>query len=434
VRSSGALVVACGGGKGGAGKSLVAANLGIAIARLGMRTVLVDADLGAANLHTMFGIDQPGATLGALIDRRVANLEEVSIPTGEPRLFLVPGTGAVVGSANLAHAQKLKLLGHIRRIDAEVIIVDVGAGVAFNTLDLFDVGDVRLVVATPQLTSLQNAYAFTKGAVYRGLRAAAHDDAERELLSGSSDHTETERVGHSIARVEQRDPQLAGRMRRIVAGFGGAIVGNQLEGPSQRNVLFGLSRMARDFLGVELPVVAELPLDPQLHRSVTDRKPYLLTHPGTRLAQAFGKLAEQVAMTNLSAVREARALTEPEAPPASADAEFGETLTPYLRREPRVAVDWPGMVRGGAGESYGRVVDVSLRGALVATPLQLDRGVRVELRMQRYPDSFLGVVRHARPGYLGVEFDVAHEAPVRDATARLGRDRRDTPGRLSVVR
>jgi len=434
MQNSGALVVACGGGKGGVGKSLVAANLGIALARLGMRTVLVDADLGAANLHTMFGIDQPGATLGALIDRRASSLEEVAIPTGEPRLFLVPGTGAVVGSANLGHAQKLKLLGHIRRIDAEIVIVDVGAGSAFNTLDLFDVGDVRLIVATPQLTSLQNAYAFTKGAVYRALRAAAHDEEERELLSGATDRTETERVGHTIARVEQSDPKLAERMRRIVAGFGGAIVGNQLESAAQRNVLYALSRMARDFLGVTLPVVTELPLDALLHRSVTERRPYLLAHPSGSAARSFGRLAEYIASTNLSAVREARAFTEAEQPSPTLDAEFGDCLTPYLRREPRVAVDWAAELRLDTQVATGRVVDVSLRGALVATPLRLERGARVELRIHRYAQPISGVVRHTRAGYLGLEFDVAHEAPVTDASARLGPGNAARAGRLAAVR
>ena len=434
MQNSGPLVVGCGGGKGGVGKSLVAANLGIALARLGMRTVLVDADLGAANLHTMFGIDHPGATLGALIDRRAASLEEVAIPTGEPRLFLVPGTGAIVGSANLGHAQKLKLLGHIRRIDAEIVIVDVGAGSSFNTLDLFDVGDVRLIVATPQLTSLQNAYAFTKGAVYRAQRAAARDEAERDLLSGSSDHTETERMGHTIARVEQCNPQLAERLRRITSGFGGAIVGNQLEGSSQRNVLYALSRMARDFLGVELPVVAELPLDTQLHRSVTERRPYLLGHATGPVARAFGRLAECVASTNLSAVREARAFADAEEPPISADKEVGHYLQPYLRREPRIAVDWPADLRVPDQVAVGRVVDVSLSGALVATPLRLDAGARVELKIRRYPEMIRAVVRHTRAGFLGLEFDVAHEAPVRDATARLGASAQPTPGRLSIVR
>ncbi len=420
MQKSGALVVACGGGKGGVGKSLVAANLGIALARLGMRTVLVDGDLGAANLHTMFGIDQPGATLGALIDKRAANLEEVSIPTGEPRLFLVPGTGAVVGAANLGHAQKTKLIGHIRRIDAEVIVVDVGAGTSFNTLDLFDVADVRYVVASPQLTSLQNAYGFTKGAVYRALRAAAHDEAERELLTGSTDRTETERVGHTLARVDLQDAQLAERMRRILGGFGGAIVGNQLENAGQRNVLFGLSRMARDFLGITLPVVAELPFDQGIHQSVTVRKPYLLLRPVGPVAQAFGRLAEHVVSTNLSALRDARALTETPVPVTVKDDEFGGEFAAYLRRDARHAVTWPATLHGPSGAAPVRVVDVSLSGVLVATPVVSVQGDRVELRIQGHPEAFRAIVRHARPGYLGLEFTEPQEALLRQAAEPRG--------------
>lgn len=426
MQKSGALVVACGGGKGGVGKSLVAANLGIALARLGMRTVLVDGDLGAANLHTMFGIDQPGATLGALIDRRAANLEEVSIPTGEPRLFLVPGTGAVVGAANLGHAQKTKLIGHIRRIDAEVVVVDVGAGTSFNTLDLFDVADVRFVVASPQLTSLQNAYGFTKGAVYRALRAAARDEPERELLTGSTDRTETERVGHTLARVDLQDPQLAERMRRILAGFGGAIVGNQLENGAQRNVLFGLSRMARDFLGVTLPVVAEFPLDHAIHHSVTARKPYLLTRPTGPIAQAFGRLAEHVVSVNLSAVRAARAPVETAVPLAVQDHEFSGEFAAYLRRDARHAVSWPATLHGPSGAAAVRVVDVSASGVLIATPVVSVQGDRVELRLPGHPEPFRAVVRHARPGYLGLEFTEPQEALMRQAAEPRGAG--DGPG------
>jgi flagellar biosynthesis protein FlhG len=409
VDGSGALIVSCGGGKGGAGKSLVASNLGIALARLGMRTVLVDADLGAANLHTMFGIDQPGATLGALLDRRVRSLEEVAIPTGEPRLFLVPGTGAVVGAANIAHAQKTKLLAHIRRIDADVVVVDVGAGTAFNTLDLFDLGDVRLVVATPQLTSVQNAYGFIKGAVHRSLRAAAHTDEERALLASASDRTETERGGHSVARVEQQNPQLAARMRAMIAGFGGAIVGNQVEGPAQRNVFFALSRMARDFLGVTLPVVAELPLDTDLRRSITTRKPYLYTFSAGPIAKAFGQIAEHVVSANLAEIRSARALVEIDELPAPRDDEHGVDLTSYLRREVRVAVDWPAELRSGGAAFPVRVVDLSPRGALVASKAAIASGARIELRVAYHPDPIVGTVRHVRPGYVGIEFDQAHE-------------------------
>ena len=133
-------------------------------------------------------------------------------------------------------------------------------------------------------------------------------------------------------------------------------------------------------------------------------------------------------------MREARAFTEVQQPSATLDAEFGECLTPYLRREPRVAVDWPAELRLAEQVAIGRVVDVSLRGALVATPLLLERGARVELRMHRYTQPISAVVRHTRAGYLGLEFDVAHETPVNDASARLGPGNASSPARLAVVR
>ena len=102
---SGPVCISVGGGKGGVGKSVVAANLGVAIADLGFRTVIIDADLGAANQHTLFGIDRPGQSLQAFLDKDVRSLEEIASPTGAPRLFLVPGIGAVPGAANLNHAQ-----------------------------------------------------------------------------------------------------------------------------------------------------------------------------------------------------------------------------------------------------------------------------------------------------------------------------------------
>ena len=133
----GPLRVAVGGGKGGVGKSVVAANLACAMAELGFRTILVDADLGSANQHTLFGIDRPGVTLQALIDRKIETLEEAVTPTPYGRLFLVPGSGAVVGAANVAHGQKLKLIRHIARLDADAIIIDCGAGTSYNVVDLF---------------------------------------------------------------------------------------------------------------------------------------------------------------------------------------------------------------------------------------------------------------------------------------------------------
>src|SRR6185436_2717846 len=80
-----------GGGKGGIGKSLLTASLGWQLAQLGKRVVLVDADLGGANLHPCLGLQNPKRTLGDFIQRRVAQIEDVAVETGQPGLRLVSG-------------------------------------------------------------------------------------------------------------------------------------------------------------------------------------------------------------------------------------------------------------------------------------------------------------------------------------------------------
>src|SRR5687768_14111356 len=75
-------IIAVGGGKGGIGKSMVSANLGVALAQAGLNVLLVDADLGGANLHTCLGVGQPTATLSDFLRKNKAQLDEVIIPTG----------------------------------------------------------------------------------------------------------------------------------------------------------------------------------------------------------------------------------------------------------------------------------------------------------------------------------------------------------------
>src|SRR4051794_27501646 len=74
-------IIAVGGGKGGVGKSLLAANIAIYLAQLGKRVVLFDADLGGANLHTFVGIERPATTLGDFFDKRVSRLEDCVLQT-----------------------------------------------------------------------------------------------------------------------------------------------------------------------------------------------------------------------------------------------------------------------------------------------------------------------------------------------------------------
>src|SRR5690606_6228959 len=102
-------------------------SVGLELARRGYRTVLIDADLGGANLHTCPGLNRPSRTLSDFINRKVSRIDEVVIPTGVPNLGLVSGALDALDVANTKYAQKLKLLRNFHSFDADYAILDLGA-------------------------------------------------------------------------------------------------------------------------------------------------------------------------------------------------------------------------------------------------------------------------------------------------------------------
>lgn len=279
------LSVAIGGGKGGVGKSVVALNLALSIARLGARVIVVDADLGSANLHTMLGIDRPGLTLQALLDGRVKELAEVVLPTDYANLQLIPGSVAVPGAANLHHGRKQKLIRQIEQLACDVVVIDCGAGIHFNTVDLFTAANMQLLVASPQLVSLQNAYGFLKASVYRMLRQHAHDLGKAELVDAATDQTEVETVAKLLVAISEEDPLLTRTLADLLDNASFAVIGNQLVDAKEYNALRALSRMIRDFLCVDAPVLGALMRRERIHAAVSRRRPFAAdsTEPEGRL-------------------------------------------------------------------------------------------------------------------------------------------------------
>ncbi len=158
-----------GGGKGGVGKSLLTATIGLALARMNKSVIAVDADLGAANLHTYLGIKSPGHTLMDILENRIS-AEEGLIPTPQPGLRLISCAGDILGIANPDSEQKDRIISFITGLHADYVLVDLGAGTSYNVLDFFNMSHEGIVIVSPDPASMQNAYAFIKSAVYRRIQ------------------------------------------------------------------------------------------------------------------------------------------------------------------------------------------------------------------------------------------------------------------------
>ena len=117
-----------GGGKGGTGKSFLTGNMGILLARQGFKTLLIDADLGAPNLHTIIGLPDPATSLSDFLNKKVGTLQETVIEMPVHNLFLISGAKNKLDIANLAHEQKMKILRAVSRLDYDYILFDLGTG------------------------------------------------------------------------------------------------------------------------------------------------------------------------------------------------------------------------------------------------------------------------------------------------------------------
>ena len=142
-------IIPIAGGKGGVGKSFLSANLAIALAQAGRDTIAVDLDLGASSLFAFLGLANRFPGIGDFVRAKRGELSDLLVPTECPNLRFLPGDGRSPFMANIAHAQKKKILRGLKMLPAEYIILDLGSGSTYNTLDFFSLGQTGIMVTTP---------------------------------------------------------------------------------------------------------------------------------------------------------------------------------------------------------------------------------------------------------------------------------------------
>lgn len=319
-------MIAVAGGKGGVGKSTIAANLALAVGRLGMRTVIVDADLGAANLHTMFGALHPKVTLADYLDHSVEGLDDAGLKVA-PLVTLVAGTSRP-GSANLNNGQKLRLLRGIARIDADCVLVDVGAGTSYNVVDLVAACDHKLLVLTPHLPSLHNAYALLKACVHRVVRKLSSDETEQGLIDAALAHESKARtIPQLLSVLRPLDADLADRIVAVLVRFGAALIGNQLGAEQEQHALGRMSELIHDHLLVHAPVSAAVRRSGTLAGGLQAGAGTLAKRSDDTYA-IFARLARALLDTDLTRLRGEERVSQPTTVPIWIARELQEVVKP----------------------------------------------------------------------------------------------------------
>jgi len=285
---------AIGGGKGGAGKSVVSSVMAFWLARMGKRTVLVDVDLGGANLHTLLGIKSPSKTLNDFITRKFEVLEDICINTGAQNLRLICGASDVLSLANPHFSQKVKLITHFSRIDADYVILDLGAGTSFNVLDFFLAANKKIVVLTPEPTSIQNAYIFIRNAVYRRLsRLSGKTPSLQALIKTAMDPKNVLKI-RTVKELLQFIEESGGKdvmdvLKKEIENIRPTIITNMARDNKEKNAGQIVQIVAEKYLTTQTTALCSVSYDKQIGAMVSHMTPLIHLDQSS---QAFADIYE----------------------------------------------------------------------------------------------------------------------------------------------
>ena len=288
-----ARIVAIGSGKGGVGKSFIAGSLGIDLALRGHRVVVIDVDLGGANLHTALGLPPAKVTLADVIVREVQHIEDVRIQTGIPNLSFVPGAHDHLTAANLGYQQKRRLLNQITSLDADFVVLDLGAGLSLNVIDFFLLGSPGILVVAPDAGSIQTAYRFLKSSFYRYYWMEARSGGARKLILEAMYEKNARGMrtrADLLKAISQIDDELRIRLESAEA-FHPWLVVNQVRSVEDKRLGPTLAGFCFKHLGIDMECLHPIYHDDRVWQSNRDHMPYVLAEPAAPAAKNLDRIA-----------------------------------------------------------------------------------------------------------------------------------------------
>lgn len=257
-------IIAIASGKGGVGKSNLSVNLSAQLARSGVRTVLIDADVGMADADVLCGM-KPRARLNEALETGSTTLWDLAVraPGG---FWLVPGVQAMPSLARTTKRDRTSLLQQVEGLsgDADAILIDLSAGMGPEVTALLDHADVALIVCTPEPTSIIDAYGLLKC-------LATRDWPE-------DGPAEPPRLGLLVNQVRHEVEAREVHQRLIDA--------------------------ASRFLGVSLPLLGWVRSDRAVPQAVRDRKPFVLRTPRAGAARDVTVVAQRLRHAVIDPVKE----------------------------------------------------------------------------------------------------------------------------------
>lgn len=302
-------VWAIAGGKGGVGKTFISSNFAITLARANAKVIAIDLDLGGANLHTSLGANIRDCTLSDFLEDSNTKLEDLAVPTCVPNMFLISGAQDSINIANLSISQKKKLTESIRNLDANYIILDLGAGTSYNTLDFFLAADIGLLSILPEPTSVENSYRFIKAVYYRKLKYLEHKyDVEEyfQALTNRNNELGIRSPAEMLRYIESENRELAEVVRAELNTLELKFVLNQVRTEADCEMGYGIKNVCKKYFDLNVDFLGSLEHDSAVWQAVRKRKPLAIEFPSNPLMPKMQRMVGRLVAEHAEKLRKSR--------------------------------------------------------------------------------------------------------------------------------
>jgi flagellar biosynthesis protein FlhG len=286
-------------GKGGVGKSLVAANLGVAFAQAGQRVVLADLDLGASNLHLVLGYQSPHSGIGTFLNNTKSNFNDVIVNTDVRGLRFIPGDTEIPGLANLKVYQLKTLVRRMLALaaDTDILILDLGAGSHQSILDFFLLSGQGIVISAPMVTAVLNSYVFLKNTIFRMMfTSCVKGSPAREYLEKLRKDNNAQKlyIPKILPEIKKIDPESYNKFVEHLDRLKPRLIMNMVESPKDADTAMKIRRSCEEYLGLRLEHLGVIYRDAIQDTALASRLPVTLYKPQSVIAQAMYRIADKI--------------------------------------------------------------------------------------------------------------------------------------------
>jgi len=236
--------------------------------------------------------------VGDFLKARRSEMVDLIVSTALPELNFIPGDGKTPFMANIAYTQKLKLIRRIKKLPADYIILDLGAGSSFNTLDFFGLGRHGITITTPDYPAIISMLGFLKNYLIRAIGRNIAKNRSASLLLKDLVNKPMENQVPSIEKLKQElvreEPEAAALISKAYRECRPRVIFNRGNGPDDSTMAAQISNSLKNILNIEADYFGFIFEDPQVNESVRKRLPLITNFPESPAARSIVRIAERI--------------------------------------------------------------------------------------------------------------------------------------------